>query len=61
LSKDQDFQAISVPTDISKANEIESLYKTTIEEFGRIDYVVNAAGSFQEDNLLHVLTTAQAC
>lgn len=62
LSKDQAFQAISVPTDISKASEIESLYNTTIDKFGRIDYVVNAAGSFQVGNLLlHVLTTAQAC
>jgi NAD(P)-dependent dehydrogenase (short-subunit alcohol dehydrogenase family) len=61
LSKDQAFQAISVPTDISKANEIESLYNTTIDKFGRIDYVVNAAGSFQESNFLsQALTAAQA-
>ncbi|KAG5657815.1 hypothetical protein KAF25_007848 [Fusarium avenaceum] len=53
LSKDQAFQAISVPTDISKASEIESLYNTTIEKFGRIDYVVNAAGVLSNNKRSH--------
>ncbi|KAF5027099.1 hypothetical protein F66182_811 [Fusarium sp. NRRL 66182] len=45
LSKiSQDIQAISVPTDISQEKDIEKLYNTTINKFGRVDYVVNAAG-----------------
>ena len=46
MSKNQNhnIQVIAIPTDISKEKDIENLYNTTIEEFGRVDYVVNGAG-----------------
>ncbi|KAF9784845.1 hypothetical protein IL306_006944 [Fusarium sp. DS 682] len=48
----KDVQIIAVPTDISKEEDIENLYNTTIDKFGRVDYVVNGAG----ENALSVLS-----
>jgi len=44
MSKNQNIQVIAIPTDISKEKDIENLYNTAIEKFGRVDYVVNGAG-----------------
>ncbi|KAF4420087.1 3-oxoacyl-acyl-carrier protein reductase [Fusarium austroafricanum] len=49
----QDVQVIAVPTDISKEEDITHLYNTTIEKFGRIDYVVNAAGVLSNNKRSH--------
>lgn len=37
-------QAVVVPTDVSKKAECEGLIKKTVDEFGRIDVLVNNAG-----------------
>jgi len=37
-------RAIAVRCDVSKADEVESMVKTTVGEFGRIDILVNNAG-----------------
>ncbi|KAF5670048.1 3-oxoacyl-reductase [Fusarium heterosporum] len=58
--KGQTFQTISVPTDISKEREIDSLYNSVIGEFGRVDYVVNAAGLYTwKISLLQTLTVVR--
>ncbi|KAF4997470.1 hypothetical protein FGRMN_3834 [Fusarium graminum] len=51
--KGQTFQTMSVPTDISKEKEIDSLYNSVIGEFGRVDYVVNAAGVLSNNKKSH--------
>ena len=37
-------RALAVPTDVSKSAEVETLAKTAVEKFGRIDVWVNDAG-----------------
>ncbi|UCF78829.1 MAG: SDR family oxidoreductase [Candidatus Eiseniibacteriota bacterium] len=37
-------EAIFVPTDVSKAADVEALFSTTLERFGRLDVLVNNAG-----------------
>lgn len=37
--------AITVPTDISKKNEVINLFKTAKEEFGRLDILINNAAT----------------
>ncbi len=37
-------QVLAVPTDMSKAEDIENLIDRTVDEFGRIDCLVNNAG-----------------
>ncbi len=37
-------QALVVPTDVMKSEQMEALVKATLERFGRIDIVVNNAG-----------------
>jgi 3-oxoacyl-[acyl-carrier protein] reductase len=37
-------QAIAVQADVANAAEVESLFKKTLDAFGRIDVVVNSAG-----------------
>lgn len=45
-------QAICVKADVSKAEDVKQLVKTTLEKFGRIDILVNNAGvMFPEDFL----------
>jgi NAD(P)-dependent dehydrogenase (short-subunit alcohol dehydrogenase family) len=40
----QGFQALALPTDVSHRDQVERAVATTIERFGRIDVMVNAAG-----------------
>ena len=44
-----DDSAIFTKTDISSDEEIENLVTTTIEHFGRIDFLVNVACSYEDD------------
>jgi 3-oxoacyl-[acyl-carrier protein] reductase len=44
-------EAVSVPTDIASADDVERLFDTAIEKFGRVDILVNNAG-ITRDNLL---------
>jgi|WetSurMetagenome_2_1015567.scaffolds.fasta_scaffold239435_1 NAD(P)-dependent dehydrogenase (short-subunit alcohol dehydrogenase family) len=45
--------AIFVQTDVSKANEVAALVKTTIDTFGRLDIAVNNAGIGHKPSLIH--------
>ncbi|MCY0978455.1 SDR family NAD(P)-dependent oxidoreductase [Chryseobacterium wangxinyae] len=44
LCNELEVKAIAVPTDVSKAEEVDNLVKRAILEFGRIDIWVNNAG-----------------
>ncbi|CAF3448087.1 unnamed protein product [Fusarium graminearum] len=55
-NQNQNIQVIAIPTDISKENDIENLYDTTIEKFGRVDYVVNGAGVLSNNKRSHEST-----
>lgn len=44
-------EALSVPTDISNASDVERLFDVAMESFGRVDILVNNAG-ITRDNLL---------
>ena len=44
-------EAIAVKADVSQAEEVDNLIKTTLDKFGRIDVLVNNAG-ITEDTLL---------
>jgi short-subunit dehydrogenase len=44
LCNELEVKAIAVPTDVSKAEEVDNLVKKAILEFGRIDIWVNNAG-----------------
>lgn len=50
--------AISTMCNISKLEEVNSLYKTTIEKYGKVDIVVNNAG-INKDGMLHKMTDEQ--
>ncbi|MCW9036117.1 MAG: SDR family oxidoreductase [Alphaproteobacteria bacterium] len=39
-------QAISIPTDVSKEADVQSLFAHTIEAFGKVDVLVNNSGFF---------------
>jgi 3-oxoacyl-[acyl-carrier protein] reductase len=43
-------KAIAIKTDVSKSEEVEQLFKKTVEEFGSIDFLINNAG-ITRDNL----------
>ena len=43
--------ALSVATDVTDANSVQRLFDTTVEEFGRIDALVNNAGVTAQVNL----------
>lgn len=45
-------QAIFIPTDVSKKEQVEAVVNTTIAEFGRIDILINNAVSLPQDILL---------
>ncbi len=38
-------KAIWIGTDVTQASQVQSLVKTTVEEYGRLDYAFNNAGS----------------
>lgn len=42
-----------VPTDVSDATQVDALVKTTVEEFGGLDVLVNNAGGSFGDGKLH--------
>ena len=46
--------AISVKADVSQAEQVDNLIKTTLDEFGRIDVLVNNAGITKDTLLLRM-------
>ncbi len=42
--KEMGVKAIAVQCDVSKRDEVETMFKTIIEEFGKVDILVNNAG-----------------
>ncbi len=45
LVKEQDAEAIAIPTDITKYDQVELMVQQAIAQFGHIDVLVNAAGA----------------
>ena len=45
-----DIKALAIKTDVSNAGDVDKLIKTTLEEFGSVDYLINNAG-ITRDNL----------
>jgi len=45
LEDDHDIEAIAVPTDITKYEQVEGMVQQAIAQFGQIDVLVNAAGA----------------
>jgi NAD(P)-dependent dehydrogenase (short-subunit alcohol dehydrogenase family) len=43
-----DAAALFVPTDVSNAAQVEALVTRTVEQFGRLDFAVNNAATFEE-------------
>jgi NAD(P)-dependent dehydrogenase (short-subunit alcohol dehydrogenase family) len=46
-------KAMFVPTDVSKAHEVETLMKRVIEVYGRLDFALNNAGIGHTSSLTH--------
>ncbi len=45
VEDDYDIEAIAIPTDITKYEQVESMVQKAIAQFGQIDVLVNAAGA----------------
>jgi len=45
-------KAIVVRCDVSKRDDVEAMFKTTVSEFGKVDILVNNAGVGMEESLL---------
>jgi NAD(P)-dependent dehydrogenase (short-subunit alcohol dehydrogenase family) len=45
-------RVLAIPTDVTKADQVEHLVETTISEFGRIDILVNNAGASRPRQLI---------
>lgn len=45
-----DIKALAIKTDVSNAGDVDKLIKTTLEEFGSVEYLINNAG-ITRDNL----------
>jgi short-subunit dehydrogenase len=45
VEDDQDTEAIAIPTDITKYEQVEVMVQKAIAQFGQIDVLVNAAGA----------------
>ena len=43
---DKGFKAIAIATDVSDANSVDKMVKTTVEKYGRIDVLINNASIF---------------
>ena len=43
---------IAVPTDVSQVDQVKVLVETTINEYGRLDFAFNNAGTSQEPQLI---------
>lgn len=52
-------QALAVPTDVSDAESVKSLFEATIQRFGRVDVLFNNAGVSAPGILLEDLTLVQ--
>ncbi|MBH8585206.1 SDR family NAD(P)-dependent oxidoreductase [Thermoactinomyces sp. CICC 10520] len=48
-------EAIAIPCDITKRQEVEDMVQKTVDAFGRLDILVNNAGVIR-DNLVHKMT-----
>ena len=48
-------EAIAIPCDITKRQEMEDVVQKTVDAFGRLDILVNNAGVIR-DNLVHKMT-----
>lgn len=53
--QDQGYQAVFIPCDIAKREEVNRLFSKTLAHFGAIDVLVNNAG-INRDGMLHKLT-----
>jgi short-subunit dehydrogenase len=45
MEDDHDVEAIAIPTDITKYEQVEAMVQKAIAQFGQIDVLVNAAGA----------------
>ena len=45
-------RALTVPTDVTSAEQCQTLVDTTMREFGRVDILVNNAGGAQTKSLM---------
>jgi 3-oxoacyl-[acyl-carrier protein] reductase len=52
-------EAIFVHTDVSKADEVRQLIKTTVDTFGKLDILFNNAGVPQKATAVHALEEAE--
>ena len=50
--KEMGGKAIAVQCDVSKREEVESLFKATLDAFGKVDILVNSAGIAMRGSLL---------
>ncbi|HXZ25059.1 MAG TPA: SDR family NAD(P)-dependent oxidoreductase [Nitrospiria bacterium] len=50
-SKDRGAAVLAVPADVAKARDVELMVQQTIERFGRIDLLVNNAGTYREGDI----------
>ncbi|CAN5412844.1 hypothetical protein BH11BAC3_BH11BAC3_45720 [soil metagenome] len=50
--------AIAIQADVSKEDEVISMFQQTVQQFGTIDILVNNAG-LQRDSKFHEMTLAQ--
>ncbi|KAI8963997.1 NAD(P)-binding protein [Daldinia sp. FL1419] len=51
LATAKDYKAIPVKVDVSNAKSVQDMVDVAVKEFGRIDYVVNAAGVDNRKNV----------
>lgn len=51
-------QAIAIPADVSKEDQVIKMFQQTIQQFGTVDILVNNAG-LQRDAKFHEMTLAQ--
>ena len=47
-------QILSVKTDVSKKTDVEKLVQTAVDTFGKIDILVNAAGTIRDNRFLEI-------
>ncbi|HEU5103258.1 MAG TPA: 3-oxoacyl-[acyl-carrier-protein] reductase [Roseiflexaceae bacterium] len=50
----EDGQALAIQADISKSEEVERMFKTVLERYGRLDILVNNAGITRDTLLLRM-------
>jgi 3-oxoacyl-[acyl-carrier protein] reductase len=51
VSKSPEAMVLAVPTDVAKAGDVTQLIDQTMARFGRIDLLVNNAGTYREGNI----------